>query len=834
MLERLHALFDRYADRHFTVAMAGGPLSGPTGEMLGHIDRIEIEGSRLLVAGWTTARRITLIVDDRKTSVRPAIPREDVRAALGLPGNVGFEFNQPIRASTRVLELETDAASGSVICPLPAIGAAEMARARHRVARRFARDLLRASPAILHWLLTRDPAARARIKAVLHLTTEQPRCAAMETRLFCQADTAATLPSKPRITIILPVYNAFDLLAEVLDRIVRHTDLPYRLLIVEDCSSDARVRPFLRRCVAAPGSGGAIELIENATNKGFIGSVNSALRLALAYGDHVVLLNSDAFVPAGWATRLIRPMLMHEAIASVTPMSNDAEIFSVPAICTRTPLAAGQGDAIDAVARQFHPEAVLSVAPTGVGFCMAMNIRYLRKVPAFDPAFGRGYGEEVDWCQKTRALGGRHLGLPGLFVAHRGGESFGADEKRALVSANDRIISARYPDYDRQVQDFIANDPLRTARLALSVAWLASSARGPVPIYLGHSLGGGAEKYLERRIAQDIKADAGAVVLRVGSRWRWQLEVHSRAGMSSGATDEFAFVSRLLAPLSHRHIVYSCGVGDPDPIELPTLLLEIYRPGRDRLEVLFHDFFPLSPSYCLLGDDGQFSGAPRTPGQAHQVDTVLRPDGTRVDLALWQARWGRLLRAADDVVVFSRDSARQVQRVHPDIAAHVRHRPHPLLVEVASVSPPPAGSTITIGVLGNIGYQKGAAVLVDLAEALETVADMSCVLIGAIDPAYRLPSGVRVHGAYRVADLPELVARYRIGCWLIPSIWPETFSFTTHEALATGLPVHCFDLGAQGEAARAASNGRVIPLVRGPALIRNIIAAIGGAQGGAR
>ena len=77
-------------------------------------------------------------------------------------------------------------------------------------------------------------------------------------------------------------------------------------------------------------------------------------------------------------------------------------------------------------------------------------------------------------------------------------------------------------------------------------------------------------------------------------------------------------------------------------------------------------------------------------------------------------------------------------------------------------------------------------------------------MLGEIDPAYRLPLPARKHGAYSVGDLPRLAARYGITCWLIPSLWPETFSFTTHEALATGLPVMAFDLGGQAEAVRAA------------------------------
>ena len=114
--------------------------------------------------------------------------------------------------------------------------------------------------------------------------------------------------------------------------------------------------------------------------------------------------------------------------------------------------------------------------------------------------------------------------------------------------------------------------------------------------------------------------------------------------------------------------------------------------------------------------------------------------------------------------------------------------------------------------VGNIGYQKGAKVLVDLAHRFECSDQTSLVLIGNIDPEYALPASVLVHGTYRVDDIPALMARYKITHWLIPSIWPETFSFTTHEVLATGLPVLCFDLGAQGDAVRAAPQGHVIAL----------------------
>src|SRR5690606_25741329 len=105
----------------------------------------------------------------------------------------------------------------------------------------------------------------------------------------------------PATTIIMPVYNAFELLTEALDRVDRHTDVPWHLVLVEDASSDERVRPWLREWAAARAE--RVTLLLNDRNLGFVGSVNRALDLAAQRGGPVVLLNSDALVPEAWASR---------------------------------------------------------------------------------------------------------------------------------------------------------------------------------------------------------------------------------------------------------------------------------------------------------------------------------------------------------------------------------------------------------------------------------------------------------------------------------------------------------------------------------------------------
>jgi len=700
--------------------------------------------------------------------------------------------------------------------------AEDMPRRRAPMPLRFLVDGAKALPAVLCWFATRDPVWRARVKARLHLDVT-PVALPMDDRLFPAQTLPAPPPDDTPVTIVLPVYNAFHLLEEVLARIENNTDQPWHLIVVEDCSTEPEVRPFLRDWAGV--RQGNVTLLENAGNLGFIGSVNKGLVLARERGHPVILLNSDALVPDGWASRLIAPLLRDAGVASVTPMSNDAEILSVPEICTRGRLAPGEGDALDALARQFDPRAILPEIPTGVGFCMAISVDFLALVPGFDPAFGRGYGEEVDWCQKTRALGGRHLGLPSLFVEHRGGESFGAEAKQALLLRNGAILSSRYPQFDREVQDFIRIDPLISPRLALAVALLSGRARGPVPIYLAHSLGGGAEHFLQRKISADLRRIGGAIVVRVGGDERFQLEIRLPEGQVAGTTSNLYYVKHLLNPIGSRRIVYSCGVGDLDPATLPDVLLNLCRAeDGDRIEVLFHDFLPVSPSYCLLDQDGTYRG-PIAPGRTDPAHSTHRPDGSAVSLTAWQAGWGKLLAASDRVTVFSQDSRAQVLAAYPELDKKLSVEPHEPLAEVPHLPSPAPGKTV-IGVLGNIGYQKGAGLLDDLGRRLRAHSDMSLVLVGNIDPAYTLPRSVPIHGDYRLEEIAALVARYGITCWLVPSIWPETFSYTTHEALATGLPVYAFDIGAQGGAVAQAENGHPIRFAPGVDLVQNIIDTI--------
>ena len=103
---------------------------------------------------------------------------------------------------------------------------------------------------------------------------------------------------------------------------------------------------------------------------------------------------------------------------------------------------------------------------------------FLDAVGDFDQAtFGRGYGEENDFCLRAAAHGWRNVLCDDAYVAHRGGASFGP-QGHAPGGENLARLNARYPGYNALFADYILRDPLNSLRERLA-ARLAALPRVP-------------------------------------------------------------------------------------------------------------------------------------------------------------------------------------------------------------------------------------------------------------------------------------------------------------------------------------------------------------------
>ncbi len=274
------------------------------------------------------------------------------------------------------------------------------------------------------------------------------------------------------IDIVVPIFNATSDVAKCLAALEDHAPAFARVWLVDDASTDGQIGTMLETFKARAQFN--VRLLSNANNLGFIGSVNRAL--AQVKGD-VLLLNSDAIITRDSILAIARAAEAVPNAASITPWSNNAEICSFPNFCVNNPVPANLSNFARACATMTtrYPE-----LPTGVGFCMFMSQFALRRLGLFDGAtFGRGYGEENDWCRRALGFGMRNILCDDAFVAHTGGRSFAATGETP-GGENLRRLNARYPNYHDSVARFIEADPLAPdrARLAAAIAKLAEPASG--------------------------------------------------------------------------------------------------------------------------------------------------------------------------------------------------------------------------------------------------------------------------------------------------------------------------------------------------------------------
>lgn len=272
------------------------------------------------------------------------------------------------------------------------------------------------------------------------------------------------------VDVVIPVYRERTLAARCFDALLASridNRTPFRLVVVNDCSPEPDIHPWLR--AVARDAGGIY--LQTSRNLGFIGAINFAMDICR--DRDMVWLNSDTVVSGDWLDRLNAAAWSSPDVATVTPLSNNAQLFSHPKMMHDNPEPDARESAklhrLAALANSGHYEQV----PTGIGFCLYLKAEALRAAGPLDGhAYLLGYAEEIDYCFRLSTAGWRHLCATDVFVAHQGGASFQLSKAR-LSKDNDEIIQQRYPFLRDQISVFQRKDPLRKARARLERLWLA-------------------------------------------------------------------------------------------------------------------------------------------------------------------------------------------------------------------------------------------------------------------------------------------------------------------------------------------------------------------------
>ena len=610
------------------------------------------------------------------------------------------------------------------------------------------------------------------------------------------------------IDVIVPIYNGYDYLVRLFPTLNR-TNIKCHIYLVDDCSTDYRVLELEKEFEDQNSN---VTVIVNDQNYGFVMSVNRAL---LNSKNHVALVNTDTELPQLWLERLMAPIILDNRVASSTPYTNSATIFSFPNFCYNNEIYRGMSvEQIDEVFSCIKPRYVK--APTGVGFCMVMNKNAIAEIGGLDyEAFSKGFGEENDWCQRAIKRGYYNVQVENLFVYHKHGGSFNSEEKEALIRNNMSIINKRYPTYESDVTEFILKDPNVAIREVVQMI-LDMKCEGSISnLYFDHSLGGGATAYLDTKVKEELKDGNACSVIRF-RYWDCKFlfeffcgEIHRTFDFDS--LDAFMKVEKWL----HFDRIY---VNELVTFHNLKYTLDVIKKlalnQRAKLIFLFHDYFAVCPTINLVGEDNCYCEFPKAEKcrdcfTGKKLHNVFQCE----DVNEWRQIWKPFLESCDEVRTFSKDTLERIRGVFGDTLKYTLV-PHKVDYLFPLKKKYKITKEINIGVLGILSQNKGAEVVRQMLEVLEreNKRDVRIKLIGETeDDSFQRYQYFSKTGRYTQGELPRLIFENDIDVILIPSIWPETFSYTTEEAIQMEMPVACFDLGAPADRVASYKKGIVIP-----------------------
>ena len=625
------------------------------------------------------------------------------------------------------------------------------------------------------------------------------------------------------IDIIVPVYRGYhDTLACLYSVLSSPVETEYELVVINDASPEAELTNILRQLSSL----GLFTLLENKLNRVFVHSVNRGMQLHRERS--VVLLNSDTVVFNNWLDRLCAHAGNH--VGTVTPLSNNATICSYPATCRDNvdPLELTY-DELDRVIASVNTGRFIDV-PTGVGFCMFIARAALDSCGYFDEdAYGLGYGEENDFCMRASANGFRNIMALDVFVQHKGEVSFAANAVQLRHRAA-QTLHARFPAYDALVRNHVQADPAITDRARIDLARLMRQAAGlERTLCITHNRGGGISTYLKRRSRTLAERSIGLVTLTPTSPLSSGVDLNSPYAIDVPNLKNLSLWGhreRLISSLRELRVgrleIHSLvGWSHRALRAVPALAESLGIPYH----FFVHDYTSICPQTNLVGHSGTYCGEKGTDQcrecLAQRKSPAVSVHGPTpwgckdVDIDVWREAYTELLHRAATVKVPSLDARSRINRYFPSlkVICEPHNAAYPQLEK--SLRATELSGEARIAIIGAIGEHKGSRTLLECAkDAATRQLPLRFIIIGFTDRDRDLErfANVDISGPYDDINIFKLLAGARAHAVFLPSVCPETYSYTLSIAHSARVPVAVFDLGAQAERARNQPHSTILPL----------------------
>ena len=623
------------------------------------------------------------------------------------------------------------------------------------------------------------------------------------------------------ICIVLPIYNAYEDLKKCVSSVLACTEEgTYRLLMINDASPDERIAGYLDEMKKK-----YPEKIETLTNKENLGFVKTCNKGICYYKENTVILNSDTEVTPGWLDNLQRAAQSNPFVASVTPLSNNATLASVPIFLEENKIP--DRITLDTAAKIVKDiaEPLYLQLPTGMGYCMYMTRKAIDAVGELDDEnFGRGYGEENDWCFRASQQGFVHLLCDDTYIYHKGTASF-LDTKGDRIRNSENYLSKTYPEQTKELSGFLLENPLSDIQKHIENAFTMLNTNQKGILYVLHnspfhdenSLRGGTEYHVQELIEQmpdemiyvlyPSLSNRNVILLTCYFNGKYKeifVRVGNRIDLSSLYNKELErTIVELLSilPLKAVHI--------QQWVRLGLDIFEACKKSRIPYYVTLHDYYSVCPRIHFLNENEEYCGRVERDCGKCLRETLGVGEGY---IQTWREHMHGYLKGAAGVYTPSEYVVTEIKKWYPDV--EVKAREHGVCDYVKEDTAGNASDTLRVALTGNMQPSKGSGVLISMLQ--EKLPDwLEIHIFGEIlDSRINriMAEQLVVHGGYKRDQLPRLLSENKIDLVLLPSIWPETYSYTLSEAIQAGCPVVSLDIGALGERIQKMDCGYILPI----------------------
>ena len=640
------------------------------------------------------------------------------------------------------------------------------------------------------------------------------------------------------VDIVIPVYGAEEDLAQCLASLELHTDLDrHRVLFVIDGPQNEAVEQQVTEFSARHDTS---KIFRNEERRGFVHSVNRGMREST--GD-VVLLNTDTVVTSNWLEKLIDAAASNGDIATVTPLSNNATLTSVPQPFIENALPLQHtvdsfAAVIERVSKREYPQ-----LPTGVGFCLYLRRVALHDVGLFDEeSFPQGYGEENDFCFRALKRGWIHIADDATFILHKGGRSFGTARARLQRDAQGRL-GQLHPDYYPTIAAWMKVDPIAAIRSRIREALTpprSSTLRPPERVvHLVHGFPplqhAGTELYAAWLVRRQAEWRQVAVYTRLDDRTRAEGEAIERFDegirvrlVTNNFTSRNPFVRNALrSPHLERDFARFLEEEKPQLLHIHHLaghafsLARVARRMQIPIVYQVQDWWGLCARVNLLDAQLRRCSGPsiaKCSSCATLTKVTPAPLWNRLLHTQRQRAAHAALAVADCFVMGSEAIRRDYERegLFPS-GRSVHVIPYGIELPAEETIRPATKSPIRFGIIGSVLPHKGIHLAVEaLRSSSPAAAELHLWGNLNADPSYveslRNLAGdaaLHLHGSFREESKREVFAQ--IDVLLIPSIGLESFGLVAREAMISGLPVIATADGALNEMFQPGVCGELFP-----------------------